>query len=231
MACIITYTQFRALLGIESDDNWLGGVDCTHSTPAYRIVGNKEVRAVPLGYIVDRDSNDFIRPLKHDPLYREGDLSTAEWTELRPYCDDPDEALLIFPATHEAVCAFLRQADLGWLVDDAAWAAFGFTGEPNQLDVLPGSDTIPGEAGLEPFRFNAQREHSEYTEMMRLLAKRLHGKLGRNARGREAWTALIENPPSGFGIITAPDTVEIHGEPPLGKREFLRRWQRWTKPH
>lgn len=133
----ITYSQFRALLGIEADDNWLGGAEYTHSTPPYRIVGNKEVRAVPLGYIVDRIPSDFIRPLKHDPLYRENDLSTAEWAEIRPYCDDPEIPLLTFPASRETVCNFLRQADLEWMVRDEAWMAQDLTGEPGLIEASP----------------------------------------------------------------------------------------------
>ena len=53
--------RFATGVSIEADDNWLGGTEHTHSTPPYRIVGNKEVRAVPLGYIVDRGSSAFIR--------------------------------------------------------------------------------------------------------------------------------------------------------------------------
>ncbi len=121
----ITVQQFRALLGIERDENWLGG-ESKYSTPAYRIVAGREVRAIPLGLIIDKHSDAVIQPLKRDHGYYGGlPRESPVWAELTPYCDDPDAALLTFPASKESIIRFIEKAEIAWMIDPEDWAALG----------------------------------------------------------------------------------------------------------
>lgn len=121
----VTVQQFRSLLGIERDENWLGG-ESEYSMPPYRIVAGREVRAIPLGLIVDNHSDAVIQPLKRDHGYFSGiDRALPEWDELRPCCDDPDTVLLTFPASRKSVIQFIDRADLDWLVDTEQWSELG----------------------------------------------------------------------------------------------------------